>query len=123
MLGAGESGILWLHDKNDPLFCGFAAANFFATWGNARFSRDFEQKSTEKYPVFISRLTRPVAAPQLEPPRRLPSLFATPTGFPCCCLLMLLPSACGSRAASLGVIVVACAAAFHCSNCIVAATN
>ena len=52
------------HDKNDPLFCGFAEANFFATWENARFSRDFEQKSTEKYPVFIiGRLTRPVPRP------------------------------------------------------------
>ena len=52
------------HDKNDPLFCGFAEANFFATWGNARFSSSYVQKSTEKYPVFIiDRLTRPVAAP------------------------------------------------------------
>ncbi len=40
-------------DKNDPLFCGFAEANFFATWGNAHFSFHPAPKSTEKYPVFI----------------------------------------------------------------------
>ena len=81
MLGAEESGILWSHDKNDPLFCGFAEANFFATWENARFSRDFEQKSTEKYPVFIiGRLPAP-SPPAAPTTRHLPHPFATTTGF------------------------------------------
>ncbi len=66
------------HDKNDPLFCGFAEVNFFTTWGNAHFSRGFARKSTEKYPVFIigaSPLSSQpfVPALRLAPPlRRFP---------------------------------------------------
>ena len=40
-------------DKNDPLFCGFTIAYFFATWGNVDFCDGKEEKSTEKWVVFI----------------------------------------------------------------------
>ena len=41
-------------DKNDPLFCGFAMAYFFATWGNTDYWRLQRRKSTEKWVVFIT---------------------------------------------------------------------
>ena len=71
------------HDKNDPLFCGFAEANFFATWGNARLSRDLEQKSTEKYTVFIIDRLVPAlrSRPATPTARHLSPPFATTTGF------------------------------------------
>ena len=40
-------------DKNDPLFCGFTLAYFFANWENAGFQRRQRRKSTEKWVVFI----------------------------------------------------------------------
>ena len=41
------------HDKKRVLFCGFAEANFFVTWGNAENRCSRSQKSTEKWGVFI----------------------------------------------------------------------
>ena len=40
-------------DKKRGLFCGFAEANFFATWENAENLPSASQKSTEKWVVFI----------------------------------------------------------------------
>lgn len=108
------------HDKKRVLFCGFAEANFFATWGNARFSFLPAPKSTEKYPVFIvgqpiRHRRRPATRTVLPPfaPLRRSDRFP---------LLPPLPPACGSCVASLGVIVVACCAAFR-RPCRIAATT
>ena len=48
-----KGGRVFRPDKNDPLFCGFALAYFFATWGNDDFQRPQRRKSTEKWGIFI----------------------------------------------------------------------
>ena len=48
-----EGSIVSCSDKNDPLFCGFTMAYFFATWRNGDFRRPQRGKSTEKWVVFI----------------------------------------------------------------------
>ncbi len=54
-------------DKNDPLFCGFVAINFFATWENVDYPRPQREKSTEKWVVFIKarKLCSPTAIRRL----------------------------------------------------------